>query len=333
MVQWIMRSFRKKLVSCVFCALVALFVCAPRVLAAEVLGIHILNTDELGAADKLLKTDANKDNWDYVTIPFTLDDVNRKDDWQRFFIDAQQRKLQPIVRLITRADGPVWQVPSRKELVSMFDVLASLNWPQSEERLVVVFNEPNHAQEWGGRIDPEEYAQVLQFTADWLHSENKHFKVLPAGLDLAATNGGGTMEALAFLKAEIESQDRLLDSIDGWTSHSYPNPAFSAAPSAKGKNSLYGYEYELDFLKKYTDKDFPVYITETGWVDNSKTSKWLTSYYKYAVDNVWSDPRIRAVTPFVLRGSPGMFSSFSFLDAAGLPTKHYDAYRKSIENK
>lgn len=306
---------------------------APQVQAAEVLGIHILNTSELEKAGTLLKTEENKDNWDYVTIPFTLNDLNKREEWQRFFYDARQKKMQPIVRLITRAEGAVWIVPTRKDLVSMFTMLSSLDWPQPEERLVVVFNEPNHQNEWGGRIDPEGYANILQFTADWLHSEDKNFKVLPAGLDLSAPNGSTTMEAFRYIDAMLANHERLLDSIDGWTSHSYPNPAFSAAPSAKGKNSLYGFEYELDYLKKKSSREFPIYITETGWVDNSKTSKLLTQYYEYAVKNVWTDPRIRAVTPFVLQGAPGMFAPFSFLDEKGEPTRHYKAYQDAIQNQ
>ena len=44
-----------------------------------------------------------------------------------------------------------------------------------------------------------------------------------------------------------------------------------------------------------------------------------------------SDPRIRAVTPFVLRGSPGAFTLFSFLDAGGKPTRQFDAFQKAME--
>lgn len=312
-------------------AITIFLLCAQTVRAAEVLGVHILNTGELDAAKHLVKTEKRKDAWDYVTIPFTLDDIRRGVDWQKFFYQARDLKFQPIVRLATRFDRGVWVVPTRKDIVDMIAVLSSLDWPLPSERIVVVFNEPNHAKEWGGHLKPSEYAHVLQFAADWMHTEMLGYVVLPAGLDLDAPNSASTMEAFVFLERMIDEESRVLNSLDGWTSHSYPNPAFSASPTVNGKNSLRGFEYELAFLKKYTDREFPVYITETGWVDSKKTKRWLPQYYQYAVDHIWSDPRVRAVTPFVLQGAPGSFAQFSFYDSNGKPTLHFNAYQKALE--
>ncbi|MBI5151811.1 MAG: hypothetical protein HZA34_04610 [Candidatus Pacebacteria bacterium] len=313
------------------CFMLFFIVFVRPVYAAEVLGVHILNTGELDKASALIKTEKTKNTWDYVTIPFTFDDIQRKAEWQRFFYQARELKFQPIVRLATRFQDGSWQIPTRKDIVEMTAVLSRMEWPIPTERIVVVFNEPNHKNEWGGTIDPEGYGYVLRFTADWLHAELAGYVVLPAGLDLAAPNGKDTLDAFTFLDRMLKDNDELLVMLDGWTSHSYPNPAFSAAPTAKGKNSLRGFEYELEYLRKYTAKEFPVYITETGWTDSKQTSRWLYQYYRYAVDHIWSDPRVRAVTPFVLNGAPGVFSQFSFYDAQGKPTLHFDAYRKALE--
>lgn len=307
------------------------FSSAAQVSAAEVLGVHILSTGELDAASRLVKTEERKDQWDYVTIPFTFADIPRRVEWQRFFYQARELKFQPIVRLATRFEDDAWIVPTRKDIVQMAAALSSLDWPIPEERIVVVFNEPNHENEWGGSLDPEAYAGILQFTVDWLHTEQKNYVVLPAGLDLAAPNGRDTMEAFTYLGRMFRAYPEVLETLDGWTSHSYPNPAFSASPTATGKTSLRGYQHELEFLKRYTNKDFPVYITETGWVENRSTARWLPQYYQYAVDHVWSDPRVRAVTPFVLQGAPGAFAQFSFFDAEGKPTQQFDAYQKALE--
>ena len=64
--------------------LIIFLLSAQSVQASEVLGVHILNTGELDAARMLVKTEKRKDTWDYVTIPFTLDDVRRGADWQKF---------------------------------------------------------------------------------------------------------------------------------------------------------------------------------------------------------------------------------------------------------
>ena len=310
---------------------ILIFLCsAPQVLAAEVLGVHILNTGELDAAGALIKNAQTQDQWDYVTIPFTLDDTHRLSDWQRFFFQARELKFQPIVRLVTRFENDSWIVPTQKDVVDLTAALSSLEWPMPNERIVVVFNEPNHANEWGGSVDPEGYAGILEFTGYWLHAEGVGYVVLPAGLDLSAPNGKSTVEAFAYMERMFRSHPDVLEIVDGWASHSYPNPGFTASPTAQGKTSLRGFEFELAFLKKYTQKEFPIYITETGWVETKQTARWLSQYYEYAVTHVWSDPRIRAVTPFVLKGAPGMFSQFSFYDSQGKPTLHFDAYKKAL---
>jgi hypothetical protein len=149
-------------------------------------------------------------------------------------------------------------------------------------------------------------------------------------MDLAAGNTATTREAFSYLNSVYAAEPTIFNRIDAWNSHSYPNPAFSAAPTTKGQNSLRGYEYELDWWAKHADKkkeQLKVYITETGWEDNARTRMRLVAYYQSAYDTIWAtDERIVAVTPFVLRGSPGPFAKFSFLDENLEPTRHYLAY-------
>jgi hypothetical protein len=300
------------------------------VLAGDVLGIHILHPYELEDALPLLRTEQNKDKWQYVTIPYSLNDINKHNEWQAFFDKCRTYKIIPIVRLVTRADGDTWQIPTTKDIVDLSRGLTALNWP-TDERIVIVFNEPNHQKEWGGKIDPVGYADVLQFTADWFHTEKSNYKVLPAGLDLAAPNGSTTMEAFTFWRRALEYNPDLLTVLDDWNSHSYPNPAFSSSPTLRTQNSIRGFQHELTFLKKYSDREWGVYITETGWAENASTSRWLAQYYQYAIQHVWSDPHVKAVTPFLLRGAPGPFSTFSFLDQNGNQTRQFEAYRRVIE--
>lgn len=293
------------------------------------LGIHILNTAELTPAEQLLKVEGT-DEWRYVTIPFTLADVQKSQDWQAFFDEAKSKKIIPLVRLSTRFEDGSWQVPNRRDTVLLITALSHLDWP-TEEKHIIVFNEVNHAKEWGGTVDPAEYARTLEFVSNWARSENKNFVILPAAMDLAAPNGYETKEAFAYLNEMYSADDEIFNYVDAWNSHSYPNPGFSSAPQRTGKNSLRGFEHELSYLKQKTDKDFDVYITETGWEDNRSTSRWLSSYYNYAMQHIWSDPRVKAVTPFVLKGSPGPFAGFSFLSDDDKPTRQYLAFRNLIE--
>lgn len=295
----------------------------------SVFGIHLMNPGEIEKASELLNPAPN-DEWNYVTVPLTLDDIKKPNEWKEFFAQAKQKKIIPIVRLMTRFDNGSWQVPTKKNIVDLVTFMSSFEWP-TDKRYIIVFNEVNHAKEWGGKIDPQSYADTLTFTADWAHSEAKNYQVLPAAMDLDAPNGGSTKEAFQYLSEMLSYNAQIFDTVDYWNSHSYPNPAFSSSPTKTGKNSMRGFATELAYLKDKTGKDFRTFVTETGWTENGTTRRWLNSYYQYTSDNIWSDEHVVAVTPFVLQGDPGPFSGFSFLDKNGKPTNQYHAYQEVIK--
>ncbi len=311
-----------------------LMMSATPLFAAETIpaGIHILSTEELLKASELTASFNQDNTWTYVTIPFTLEDVQKTTQWQEFFDIARERRIIPIVRLVTKFEDGAWQVPSKRTIVDQIEVLSHLEWP-TQQRTIIIYNEVNHAKEWGGKIDPVEYADVFIFAANWAHTENANFVVLPAAMDLAAPNGRSTKEAFAYLEAMHAHNSEVFMLADAWNSHSYPNPGFSSAPTRTARNSLRGFEYELAYAKQKTNKDFQVYITETGWEASASLSKWFDSYYQYAVDNIWSHPQVVAVTPFILQGAPGPFAGFSFLDQDGKPTKQYVSYKKALESR
>lgn len=295
---------------------------------ADILGIHLLSPSEISAARDLLST---KDGGvHYVTVPFTFDDLNHRDRWQAFLRDAKTANLKPLLRLTTRFEAGSWVVPTRSDIMKMAKFLSSLDW-QTDELPIILFNEPNHAKEWGGRLDPEEYARISEFAIDWFKTEPKKYLLLPAGLDLAAPTGKETLEAFSYWQRALTEVPQLFEKLDGWTSHSYPNPGFVSDPWKTDKRSLRGYQHELTFISRYTSKQLPVYITETGWNNEAFSVKQMQWYYQVAYKNIWnSDPRIKAVTPFLLQGAPGTFAPFSFLDALGKPTKAYAAYQNIL---
>jgi hypothetical protein len=88
----------------------------------------------------------------------------------------------------------------------------------------------------------------------------------------------------------------------------------------------------LNWLKNKTGKDFDVFITETGWASSYLTNYYLDDYYFYALQHIWSDTRVKAVTPFLMKGSPGPFASFSFFDAANNPTVQLFSLQKAIKS-
>src|SRR6185369_625537 len=63
----------------------------------SVFGIHLMNPGELDKASALLNPSSN-DEWNYVTVPLTLDDLKKEGDWKEFFAKAKEMKIIPIVR-------------------------------------------------------------------------------------------------------------------------------------------------------------------------------------------------------------------------------------------
>lgn len=313
---------------------IAALVFPAQIFAREgsVLGVHILRPEEVAEVKPLVQVDGTDDEtWHYVTIPYSLEDVEKTEDWQVFFTEAHNRKIIPIVRLVTEFKDGAWQIPNRRQLTRMISTLARLDW-KTDDRYLIIFNEVNHAPEWGGTLDPVSYAQVFRFASQWARTESVGFKVMPAALDLAAPNGSSTMEAFTYWEAMLAYDPNLLSYIDIWNSHSYPNPGFSSSPTRIAQDSLRGFEFELAWLKQKTDREFKVMITETGWQANARTLPLLENYYTYALQHIWSNPQVIAVTPFLLNGAPGPFDGFSFLDAGKQPTQQYLALQRALAN-
>ena len=126
-------------------------------------------------------------------------------------------------------------------------------------------------------------------------------------------------------------QPEVFNRIDGWTSHAYPNPAFSASPYLSGSNRINSFKFDLLYLKNFTDKQLPVFITETGWSNHNLSLSTIASYYDYAFIHVWSDSRVVAVTPFLLRASTPPFNQFSLLDASDQPTSIYFTLQRYVQ--
>jgi hypothetical protein len=64
----------------------------------QVLGVHILHPYEISDAKKLVTPTASStesEEWHYVTIPLTLDDLERQDEWRNFFQEAKKQRLIP----------------------------------------------------------------------------------------------------------------------------------------------------------------------------------------------------------------------------------------------
>ncbi|RJR25997.1 hypothetical protein C4578_00440 [Candidatus Microgenomates bacterium] len=315
-------------------------------------GIHILDPSDLDKARELVNSTGG--DWGWVTIVIRDNDLNYQ-KWQEFFDQCREKHLIPIVRIATHNVDSYWVKPEEQDAEKWADFLSSLNWP-TEKKHVIIFNEPNHAKEWGNNINPQEYARILNSFAFSLKERSKNFMIMNAGLDLAAPNSKETMEAYRFMEEMRKEVPDIFEKIDAWSSHSYPNHGFVGKPWESGKTSIRGYEWELSVLKNNfgVKKDLSVFITETGWPKSESKYVWqrtkyglrkvaVSKYYdsntaaeylKKAFEEVWlKDKRVKAITPFVLNYPNELFESFSWFDKEGKPYPQYEIIKSMVKDR
>ena len=312
-------------------------------------GIHLAQpqSQDIQAASDLVNFNGGR--WGYVTLVIQENDRSQE-KWQGIFDQMRELHLIPIVRLATQPEGENWRRPEEKDTDDWIKFLDSLNWVV-KNRYVILFNEPNHGSEWGGEVDEKSYAKVAFAFAKALKEKNQDFFVMLAGFDASAPSWQPGMEdeEVFIRKMLIDSVSdskkispssstpiNIFDYIDGWASHSYPNPGFAGSPYDWGRGSVKSYEWELGMLQRLgVTKDLPVFITETGWKRQTQNSKVksqnlgeqeVAKYFKMAFEQVWNqDNRVQAVTPFVLdyQGPPFLEFSWKKYQSADFYQQYY----------
>ena len=289
-------------------------------------GIHILFTNELQEAAKLVNSQGG--DWGYVTIPIQAGDRDLE-KWQKFMDGAKNLHVIPIIRLATEGDyfnTKVWRKPKFEDVLDFANFLDSVKWP-TKNRYIIVFNEVNRSDEWGGSSNPKEYAQILNYAVTVFKSKSQDFFIISAGLDNASVNVPGTsFNEYDFMRKMNDETPGIFNQIDGLSSHSYPNPAFSKPPTIHDQMSIASFKYERELAKSLsTGKELPVFITETGWSKKRVSQDVVRSYYKIAFEDVWNNENVSAVTPFLLKAFAGPFTDFSFIKEDGQEDTQYKA--------
>ncbi len=289
-------------------------------------GVHILFPEEVNVAARLVNRNQEA-SWGYVVIPIQSTDRGR-DRWQKFLNDCRDLKVIPIIRVATFPESSNWAEPKSHDLIDFANFLGELQWP-TQNRYVVIFNEVNRADEYGGSVSPETYADILINAVTIFKERSDKFFILPAGLDNAAANTNNSIRYDTYIQRMNKARPGIFNLIDGWTSHAYPNPDFNSVPQKSGYNKVDSYEYDLKLLKKLGyKKNLPVFITETGWKNDRLPESTIGSYYKYAFENIWNDNRVVMVAPFILKAGTPPFDSFSLINKDGTYTESFTTIQK-----
>ena len=288
-------------------------------------GIHILDDKDLNDASTLVNSSGG--DWGYITMVIRKDERDIK-RWQRTFDNMRRLHLIPIIRIASIQKDNGWEKISNDDIDSWVYFFNSLNWV-IKNRYLIIGNEVNHADEWGGEIKPDEYANTLCNYYQKLKFASEDFYIIHAGLDASAPNDKTHMDEEKFIKEELKSRSDLFSCFDGWSSHSYPNPNFSGSEFASGRGSIKTYLWEQELLKGLgLNREIPIFITETGWI--RRNPEIVAKKTKFAFENVWKEKNIVAITPFVLNYTEPPFDVFSWKDNNG---GYYPSYNeiKSIK--
>lgn len=292
----------------------------PILASSNIFGLHLSDLSDIKSASPIINSSSG--DWGWATIVIRSDQLD-KNIWQAFFNQARQKHIIPIVRIATTMSPNYWQKPTQQEIDKIIDFLTSLNWPTKKQH-VILFNEINHANEWGGQVNIAEFSNLATYACQNFKTKNPNFYVLSSGLDLASPSQMPQFESASNVYQQIyKNNPDYFDCIDAIASHSYPNHGFIGRPTDTGQHSIRGYQWELNFIKSIgINKTYPVFITETGWphregqtVDNNFYSAKTSAQFLIQAYKIWqADPRVRAVTPFIYNYYSEPFDHFSWCD-------------------
>ena len=303
-------------------------------------GIHAYaNKADLELASELINSHGGK--WGWVTLTMDIHE-NSVDNWNSLFGKMAEKFLIPIIQLSNNG-----LIPSEEEIDTVSKFLASLSWP-IKLRMVTPFSEVNASEYWGGKLDPEGYARILNRLIDQLKSKSGDFFVMNGAFNASARTGSNVvgciktdlgidscyLSEIEFLKRMNQAVPGIFAKLDGWAAHTYPHPSYRGKPSdtrvgaesafEAGRNTIRSYQFELRLLRRDYGLELPVFVTETGWPHKEgKTthSEWLdqntvANYYLESFQKIFlPDARVVAVTPFILKRDD--FDNFAFVAADG----------------
>jgi hypothetical protein len=273
---------------------------------------------------------SNGGDWGYILIPIN---ISEKDEGKlnKVFTQLNQLHLIPIFQL--------WDYKPEKleeDTTHLAKLLNTMSWP-IQNRYISVYNEVNDDSFWRGKRNPAEYADVLERTIDIFKQTNPNYFLMNGAFNTSARSNASYTSTEVFLQQMNQHNPRVLKKLDGWASHPYPQPNFSASPLKQGRDGIQAYKWELNELQKLgiPTANLPVFITETGWAHREGvnynysyiTEERAAKNLEIAFKRIWlPDNQVVAVTPFtIIYDAP--HDHFSFLKKDGTPYKPFNTIK------
>lgn len=289
------------------------------------IGMYVHNkTEDITAAAKLVNSNGGK--WGYVLLTMEVNDRNVS-NWQSMFDAASKAKLIPIVQLFNNNICN----PDKLDFKGLAETLNKVKWP-SKNRYISVFNEINAKDYWCQRLAPEEYAKSLNNAIKAFKAKSEDFFIMPGAFNSSARTQDRYLSEDTYLIRMNQAVPGIFKKIDGWATHSYPQPNFSGdinnLPAGySDRDTIINYRWEMQLLKNnFGVSGLPIFITETGWLHREGQDKCeqysqsgllsantTSARFKDAFLNYWmKDPRIVAITPFIFRSDDPCAEGFAW---------------------
>ena len=222
-------------------------------------------------------------------------------------------------------------------------------------RHIVIWNEPNLSGEWGLRpVDAKAYVEMLRVVYPAIKTANPNALVLVGALapTLEPAGSPNGLNDLIYLEQMYEEIKRLeiRDSIsnlqspiprpyDAWAIHTYGRTAPPDEAPAPDRLNFRRAELLREVMLKQGDTAVPVFITESGWNDDTRWAFGVTpaqrieytlQAWDYTKTN-WDWVQCVAVWVFKLPApAHGYRDNFTFVTPGLEPLPIYDEVRRAL---
>lgn len=287
-------------------------------------GMYVQNSgDQISAASGLINS--NGGDWGYVLLTMNLNDRGGG-TWQNLFDAAANSHVIPVIQLFNAGSCNADDM----DFDGLAEMLNGLKWP-SAHRYISIFNEVNAGDYWCGNASGESYAKALDKAIRAFKDKSSDFFIMPAAFNSSARTGAVSNEKAAYIGEDLflsqmnSAVPGIFTKIDGWASHSYPQPNFSGAIYG-GRDSIINYNWELGLLRNLGVGTLPVFITETGWLHREGqescgqysqggllSADAVAARYQDAYTNYWlRDSKVVAVMPFIWASNDACAAGFAW---------------------
>ncbi len=288
---------------------------------------------------------------------------------------ANRQGLRVIARL---GFVPEWARPAitHNQQATTFTHLDPINYPdfanyaaafakhfKGRVQHLVIWNEPNLSGEWGLRpVDAKAYVEMLRAVYPAIKTANPDALVLAGALaptlePVGSPNGLNDLIYLEQMYEEIERleirrleignspapisnlQSPISRPYDAWAVHTYGRTAPPDEAPAPGQLNFRRAELLRAVMVKSGDGDLPVFITESGWNDDTRWAFGVTpaqriaytlQAWDYAKAN-WEWAKCVAVWVFKLPApAHGYRDNFTFVTPSLEPLPIYDEVKRAL---